>query len=127
MKRKIIIMITSAMVLLAGCSQETVKETENNQAKEENEMKCAYSESDVDLVKEALECEKGKAEAILEVLAEIEICGVEKAEKTDAEEGYAFLMTDKKDREYEVLVDKKYHMYAVKDKASGEYVYTEYE
>ena len=120
-------MVISAAVLLAGCSQKTAEEAENNQVKEEKEMECAYSQEDVALIKEVLECEEKRAKAILEVLAEVNICGVEKAEKADAEEGYAFLMTDKSGGEYKVFVDKKYYLYAVKDAKSDKYIYTEYE
>ena len=131
-KIKRILLIAGFIFLLTGCGSGNQQTVENNPQKEdavaEEEIEMTYNQESIDLLINALSCEDKKAESILRSLGQQNIGNLSSAELIYSEGGYKVLIEDENEKNYNLYIDKKYHLFAIQeDNDEGSFIYRELE
>lgn len=108
------IFVCIAALLLMGCA----KGETNTQGKEDRQM----DENTIQMIMEAAGCNERRAKAILNVLQQAQT-SVPISAMPGADGSNCIVVKNADGKEYEVALNKKFYVYAVKDLSTGENIY----
>lgn len=117
MKCRWIFLALIVIFCIGSCSKESTRKEKKQEYVKEDSM---------ELIKEALKIDEKQARKIVLALEEIGLNNIETAEKKEGTDRW-LLVTDSQGKEMEVQIDKKFHVFAVKDIQADNYIYAEYE
>lgn len=123
---KKLLLLLGILIFLNGCNTTPPDNTENSSNKGDITME--YTQESIDILVTALNCNQENAESIMRSLNRQSIDNLTAATLIDSEKGYKLKVTDTKEKDYILSIDKKYHLSAIQeDTVDGTYLYREVE
>lgn len=110
------IMACLAVLLLVGCANSEMP------AVEQEKVNWEMNETKMQMIMDAIGCNDRRAKAMLEIFQEVQMA--EPVSAVPVEDGSNSLIVETADGgKYEVGVNKKFHVYSIRDLTTGEGLY----